>query len=362
MEQEKQKIIRCIGYKIKDGVRNKCRNKIRINKNEISLVDYFCCNEHKSKNIEDLMECCDMCGEEVNKLEEVIILKCNHAYHKQCYYKWLNRNTKNICPICLFEYDKHKKTNKKKFRKKKENNNANINVSFNTWEDSNNEETNNQESQTSSWDTENNSSNNWNIPSLNLNFNNSNNNSNNNLSETLNQNDIIDFSDINEVQEQKNYLDDIKNTINKWKTNETFDMSNIDFDKIIDDIDNCKKKIKYDFMGKLINTLYCKINLNDNNVQNDKTKLFIDKLDEFVSDEKILNSYNKNVNNIIDIMKKNNIDDNILKDVIIQKILNSGLFDKDEFDEYYDVHGITEININSKYYELFQSIPDINIS
>ena len=50
MEQEKQKIIRCIGYKIKDGVRNKCRNKIRINKDEISLVDYFCCNEHKSKN------------------------------------------------------------------------------------------------------------------------------------------------------------------------------------------------------------------------------------------------------------------------------------------------------------------------
>ena len=92
------------------------------------------------------------------------------------------------------------------------------------------------------------------------------------------------------------------------------------------------------------------------------SKIFIDKLDEFVSDEKILNSYNKNVNNIIDIMKKNNIDDNILKDVIIQKILNSGLFDKDEFDEYYDVHGITEININSKYYELFQSIHDINIS
>ena len=230
MEQEKQKIIRCIGYKIKDGVRNKCRNKIRINKDEISLIDYFCCNEHKSKNIEDLMECCDMCGEEVNKLEEVIILKCNHAYHKQCYYKWLNRNTKNICPICLFEYDKHKKTNKKKFRKNKENNNENINVSFNSWENSNNEETNNQEtnnqeSQTSSWDTETYSSNNWNIPSLNLDFNNSNNNNNNNnnLSETLNQNDIIDFSDINEVQEQKNYLDDIKNTINKWKTNETFD-------------------------------------------------------------------------------------------------------------------------------------------
>ena len=48
--------------------------------------------------------------------------------------------------------------------------------------------------------------------------------------------------------------------------------------------------------------------------------------------------------------------------VMIQKILNSGLFDKDEFDEYYDIHGINEININSKYYELFQSIPDINIT
>ena len=34
----------------------------------------------------------------------------------------------------------------------------------------------------------------------------------------------------------------------------------------------------------------------------------------------------------------------------------------DEFDEYYDIHGIDEVNINSKYYELFQSIPDINIS
>jgi len=99
MEQEKQKIIRCIGYKIKDGVRNKCRNKIRINKEEISLVDYFCCNEHKSKNIEDLMECCDMCGEEVNKLEEVIILKCNHAYHTNCIVTWFR--TGNIkCPCC----------------------------------------------------------------------------------------------------------------------------------------------------------------------------------------------------------------------------------------------------------------------
>jgi hypothetical protein len=365
MSTEKQQTIRCIGYKVKDKVKIKCRNKIKINKDEISLVDYFCCKDPMSKNIEDLMEGCDICGDEVNKFEEVIILKCNHAYHKQCYYRWLNKNSKNICPICLFEYKKHRKKNKKKFVKKKkkkeeEQNSSNINVSFNSWENPPPEELNNQESLASSWDTEPSPSNNWGVPSLNIN--NNINNNNNNLSEILNQNDTIDFTDINELKEQKDYFEDMTNTVKKWKDNGTFDISNIDFDKIIDDINECKKNVKYDFIGKLINTLYCKIKLMDKDNIDDTKKVLEDKINEFVSDEDISKSYNESVNNIIELMKKNDIDDNVLRDVITHKILNCGLFDKDEFDEYYDIHGIDEVNINSKYYELFQSIPDINIS
>ena len=65
------------------------------------------------------MECCDVCCDEVRDIKDVIILKCNHAYHKSCYFKWLNKNDENICPICLFSYSKHRKKFKKKFINKK---------------------------------------------------------------------------------------------------------------------------------------------------------------------------------------------------------------------------------------------------
>ena len=101
---------RCL-YWIKDNdvKYHKCRTKCPENK-------YFCCEKHTPKNLEDMLECCDVCCNEL-KISDLIILKCNHVYHKICYFKWLNKNTSNICPICNHSYKKHKKKDRRWFHK-----------------------------------------------------------------------------------------------------------------------------------------------------------------------------------------------------------------------------------------------------
>ena len=52
----------------------------------------------KSEDSENLLSECCICLENYNKNEEIVILSCNHNYHKACILKWLKDN--NSCPQC----------------------------------------------------------------------------------------------------------------------------------------------------------------------------------------------------------------------------------------------------------------------
>jgi len=109
MDQSTQTIEnhRCIGN-------NKNNQKCRTRCNE---DQYFCCEAHKPKNLESLKEECRICCEIVPE-SEVIVLRCGHAQHKYCYFRWINKQPRPICPICLKKYNYKKKRIR---HKKKEN-------------------------------------------------------------------------------------------------------------------------------------------------------------------------------------------------------------------------------------------------
>merc|ERR1712130_944555 len=54
-------------------------------------------NEKPIKKIENSTDC-SICLEDIKLGEEVPILPCNHIFHTQCIYPWLQK--KNICPFC----------------------------------------------------------------------------------------------------------------------------------------------------------------------------------------------------------------------------------------------------------------------
>lgn len=69
-----------------------CRTKI---KNE----QLFCCVAHNPIN-DDILEGCFLCMEEIKDINEIIYLKCHHAFHRPCYLEWLDVSTYEN-PICL---------------------------------------------------------------------------------------------------------------------------------------------------------------------------------------------------------------------------------------------------------------------
>lgn len=50
------------------------------------------------KKLIDLNESCTICTEKYSLNEDVLLLSCNHAYHKDCIEKWFQEQ--NMCPIC----------------------------------------------------------------------------------------------------------------------------------------------------------------------------------------------------------------------------------------------------------------------
>jgi hypothetical protein len=89
---------RCIGINKKG---KKCRYKIK------EPEKYFCCDEHKPINKEILENGCFMCCDKV-KLDELWILKCNHAFHYDCLNNWFlelaKKNEALECPLCRKEF------------------------------------------------------------------------------------------------------------------------------------------------------------------------------------------------------------------------------------------------------------------
>lgn len=82
-------IKRCFAYN-KYG--KLCRTKIN---NE----QLFCCDAHNPIN-DDILKGCFLCMEEIKDTNEIIYLKCRHAFHKPCYLEWLDFSTYEN-PICL---------------------------------------------------------------------------------------------------------------------------------------------------------------------------------------------------------------------------------------------------------------------
>tara|TARA_B110000902_G_scaffold261494_2_gene336379 strand:+ start:49 stop:405 length:357 start_codon:yes stop_codon:yes gene_type:complete len=72
---------------------NRCFKKIkesyRLNK-KIKKIN--------GSDLENLINECSICLEEYKINEKIMILDCDHIYHKECINLWLNEN--HNCPIC----------------------------------------------------------------------------------------------------------------------------------------------------------------------------------------------------------------------------------------------------------------------
>lgn len=104
---------RCLAININN---KRCRAKTENNQ-------LFCCEKHKPINKEIINEGCFMCMEKINKSNELLYLKCRHAFHRDCYIEWLNYSTyeEPVCIICRRiafskkDYEKQKTSKIKRF-------------------------------------------------------------------------------------------------------------------------------------------------------------------------------------------------------------------------------------------------------
>ena len=61
-----------------------------------------CCLKRKLKPEtlkKNLLDDCSICLEEMKEKNKVIILECNHIYHKDCIMEWFQKDNIN-CPLC----------------------------------------------------------------------------------------------------------------------------------------------------------------------------------------------------------------------------------------------------------------------
>ncbi len=111
METLKPKIRRCIAMNEHGKM---CRTRTRQD-------SYFCCESHTPKNLNNLKEECNICCEPVS-LDDIIVLKCGHAQHKECFKTWISRPTSRYCPLCLTKIEINRQPKKKKKKEKKQGN------------------------------------------------------------------------------------------------------------------------------------------------------------------------------------------------------------------------------------------------
>ncbi len=107
----KRRVNRCIGY-------NKNNKKCRAITKDNAL---FCSPCHEPLNRELIENGCFMCMEHIKLSNDIIYFKCKHAFHKDCYFEWLNVSTYEnpICMLCRGEINflkKNKDIKKKKYK------------------------------------------------------------------------------------------------------------------------------------------------------------------------------------------------------------------------------------------------------
>jgi hypothetical protein len=78
----------------KFNIINQCKCTLDpVNNITNSLIDYNFDNENNQNSI------CSICLEKIELTKESKKTSCNHIYHKDCIYEWIN-NDKNTCPLC----------------------------------------------------------------------------------------------------------------------------------------------------------------------------------------------------------------------------------------------------------------------
>ena len=75
---------------------NKKKNRKR---NRIYDIDQLF---KKNKKKDDVIRNCIICHDNIS-FENLVILRCNHYYHKECIKKWLRIHM--ICPVCRADYN-----------------------------------------------------------------------------------------------------------------------------------------------------------------------------------------------------------------------------------------------------------------
>lgn len=122
-------IKRCIGL-TRNG--SKCRNKLMNDKEE----ELFCCNNHRPYNYDFIESGCFTCMEKIKDPNDMLLFKCNHIFHKNCYNEWLKYSTYElpICIICKKEVIKKQPRKKRKIEYENDNNYIlkNVNI-LNKW-------------------------------------------------------------------------------------------------------------------------------------------------------------------------------------------------------------------------------------
>ena len=77
--------------------------------NGLFILSICCCGIHKYNNkklyrrakIEfnkGIIKECSICLSDIDKNSTIIVLPCNHIYHKNCIISWFNKN--KTCPNC----------------------------------------------------------------------------------------------------------------------------------------------------------------------------------------------------------------------------------------------------------------------
>lgn len=56
-------------------------------------------NENDITNYTHYNDECPICLDNINE-KDMYVLKCNHAYHRECIDIWVNFSHKNECPLC----------------------------------------------------------------------------------------------------------------------------------------------------------------------------------------------------------------------------------------------------------------------
>jgi len=92
---------------------NRCKGFTKTGKKCRSRIDNgIFCKTHLPFNHNDMATCFNCC-ENISNSKDIIVLKCNHFFHKPCLNNWLDHSEDYKCPLCRTEIKVNFSKNKK---------------------------------------------------------------------------------------------------------------------------------------------------------------------------------------------------------------------------------------------------------